>query len=240
MRDYTDKAFYLDKASLGLLLNSKGVSNLKCLDIFGEIAEIDDSSAVKSIYNLVKSGIVNAGSEDFYLAEDVDIIINLLINAKLALVLYTANSKESNIVFYKSENGIVATEQDANRKCSMKIYKVSGEDLFQIITNRFIPDISETVKPDNSFEDTADDLYLKSLSLLNLCDDLSDVILSERVLMLLQTIDLSNEEPIIKSAVVRHGLGLSIIIWKADKVIKIPYGKDDLYKLINDSFLEEK
>ena len=240
MKDYTDRAFYLDKAALGLLLDSKGVGSLKCLDIFGETAEIDDSSAVKSLYDMVKDGIVNVGSEDFYLADDVDSIISSLIDAKSALVIYTADSNAPNMVFYKSEKGIIATEQDANRRCSLKLYKTDNDELSRIIEEEFAPDISETVKPENSFEDTAGDLYLSSLSLLNLRDDLNGVISSERALLLLQIIDLSDDEPVAKAAVVRHGLGLSMIIWRNDRVIKIPYSKDSLHQLINDRFIEEK
>lgn len=225
-----ERSFYLDKNSLALLLNSKGVNSLQCFDLFGNEVNVDDSQACMTLYNLVQEGLAGVSGEEFVPDTDLDNIIGNMVFAQKILVVYSGNRNISNIAFYINKDTAVIMEQDTEREHFLKLSSLSVGDIFSVISNRFL----KNMKNDILVEDIADcsDMYLNSLSLLTVGDDFEKVISSEDTYLFFDFIDAVQNRSYSEIALIRSKSGLVTFEWKNDAVRSQYY----TYKGLTDIF----
>ncbi|MDD6729107.1 MAG: hypothetical protein PUE08_07815 [Eubacteriales bacterium] len=236
MTDKIEKAFYLSKEEMGVLLDSKNCHTLNCLNIFGNRVKISESDAHMSLYSMLQEGLVEIEDDCFRITEELDTIITAVASAQKAAAVYSPFYQS--VAFYKYNSSCVLTQYGDHRDEKMKVSSVSGEDVVDIIVDKFRLNINESVEASQELTDSHDDMYFTSLLLLGLDDDSSKLIQSDRIVLFIDFVDLSQDMSYKKLAVVKHGIGLAVIVWSRSDVKTYPYKKALLSQVIDKDFLE--
>ncbi len=226
-----EKSFYLDKNSLALLLTSKGINSLQCFDVFGKEINVDDISACMTLYSLVQEGIVKVSDDEFEMDSDLNNMLDIIISSKKMIAVYSNCKSISNIAFYINENTAVSAEQNAGRNDFLKLSYSSVKDIFDVISQRYLKNMQDDI----SVEDISytNDIYLDSLSFLNVDDNFEKVISSDDTYLFLDFISSVGQKSYCKIALIMSESGPVIFEWRRNCIYLQFYTYKDLYDIFN-------
>lgn len=226
-----EKSFYLDKNSLALLLTGKGINSLQCFDVFGKEINVDDTSACMTLYSLVQEGIAKVSDNEFELDSDLNNMLDIMISSKKTIAVYSNRKNISNIAFYINGDVTVSAEQDVGRNDYLKLSSSSVQNIFNIISQRYLKNMQDDIfVEDISY---ANDIYLKSLSLLNADDNFEKIIFSDDTYLFFDFISSNVQKSCCKIALIMSKSGPVIFEWKRNCVHSQFYTYKDLHDIFN-------
>lgn len=232
-----EKSFYLDKNSFALLFTGMGINSLQCFDVFGKEINVDDASACITLHSLVQEGIVKVFDDEFELDSDLDYMLDTIISSKNRIAVYSNCKNISNIAFYINENTAVSVEQDTGRNNYVKLSSSSSKNVFEIITQRYLENLQNDVSVE--YIPYTNDIYLNSLSFLNVNDNFEKIISSDDTYLFFDFISSAKQRSCCKIALIMSKSGPVIFEWKRNYVHSQFYTYKDLYDIFNQCLEEQ-
>ncbi|MBQ7203380.1 MAG: hypothetical protein IJS03_05100 [Eubacterium sp.] len=224
MPDY-DNAYFLNSAGLALLLSKKEVSELYCLDYFGDDIVIDDESACQTLFSLVGDELVSVdGDDSFYLYDELEEITDTMVNADLIYALYSDKGGFASRLYYVNKDSAVLLQPDSRRKSVLKLIKLNSAEVCD--------DIYNSINIKKEITDDENRLFIESLELIDIGDSFEQIIINKRTNAFIDVFSPRAEKSVKKAGVLTSRNEQYLCTWSADGYMSQPYNRENLFEFL--------